>query len=568
MKALSILDEVVRELEQDINLARIKRLMLFACQQSWENDPSVLDQVDLRDLIQELRDKYTSLEDIEVVLNSVVAKVNKKAEYALVATAIIGQISRLCAEETTEGETTLSRAFDYQVPTYFEPDVEEQNGANGDSNYTPKKELFAVREKILQQTNPLRAKILIFSTLYQEFTFSDRDWALLKGQELDILLRQLLAACPTLRELESRLYTTAGNLNHPDENAQAASVIIQALSPCYTEAQPEANQREVLETAVYEETHLMRTTFEETQMSNGDLSYFEDGEITMVAQGLGGNFFYPSPISELIPSAEEELDQDEGDATCDLSRQPPPTYEELEPVDRVRHGLDDHRIRNSYQVPGIGFNISDSIKQKLGLEEEIQDLVSQSTNAVTSEIERTLSELEFELNKQVAGEPIEEQLLLKYKALRNFVGNVQTFSNKLVKILSELELKEKQRLNLDEKDSELESRGSGAGAGQPKVIDLARQGNPKAIASFLNHFLQPKGIQVTALVRESCLHIVLESSQLPNQQTTASFVQKKLASLKSPSLNAVKIHGRVSGSKSVSWTQELSKGATQPLEDH
>jgi hypothetical protein len=31
MKALSILDEVVRELEQDVNLSRIKKIIFFAC---------------------------------------------------------------------------------------------------------------------------------------------------------------------------------------------------------------------------------------------------------------------------------------------------------------------------------------------------------------------------------------------------------------------------------------------------------------------------------------------------------------------------------------------------------
>ena len=82
MKALSILDEVVRELEQDVNLSRIKKILFSACKDFWENDPAQLASADLGILIEELCAKYSRLEDIEAVLNSIVSKVNKKTDYA------------------------------------------------------------------------------------------------------------------------------------------------------------------------------------------------------------------------------------------------------------------------------------------------------------------------------------------------------------------------------------------------------------------------------------------------------------------------------------------------------
>ena len=117
MQALSILDEVVRELEQDVNLSRIKKILFFACKDCWENDPAKLASADVGNLIEELCAKYSRLEDIETVLNSIVAKVNKKTEYALVADQIVCQLSRFYEyQDFTKLETNISNFGGYEAP--------------------------------------------------------------------------------------------------------------------------------------------------------------------------------------------------------------------------------------------------------------------------------------------------------------------------------------------------------------------------------------------------------------------------------------------------------------------
>ena len=203
MKALSILDEVVRELEQDVNLSRIKKIIFFACKEFWENDPAQLASADLGILIEELCAKYSRLEDIEAVLNSIVSKVNKKTDYALVADLIVCQLSRLYEyEDFTKLETNISSFGGQEAPAF--DDHFSSEVSSGEESARDPGSLFDVRQKILQQTNPLRAKILIFSSLYHEFTFSERDWLLLKTQELDNLLRQLFNVCGSLAQLESQ----------------------------------------------------------------------------------------------------------------------------------------------------------------------------------------------------------------------------------------------------------------------------------------------------------------------------------------------------------------------------
>ncbi|CDN11749.1 MAG: hypothetical protein HRU34_13895 [Richelia sp.] len=45
---------------------------------------------------------------------------------------------------------------------------------------------------------------------------------------------------------------------------------------------------------------------------------------------------------------------------------------------------------------------------------------------------------------------------------------------------------------------------------EPNIVELARQGNPKAIASLINRQLNPKGISVKTNLKDTCLQIFLE----------------------------------------------------------
>jgi hypothetical protein len=53
---------------------------------------------------------------------------------------------------------------------------------------------------------------------------------------------------------------------------------------------------------------------------------------------------------------------------------------------------------------------------------------------------------------------------------------------------------------------------------QPDLLDLAKQGNPKAIAALLNRSLQAKGITAKANLKENgYLQVMLEASQIPSR---------------------------------------------------
>lgn len=559
MKALSILDEVVRELEQDVNLSRIKKIIFFACKEFWENDPAQLASANLGILIEELCGKYSRLEDIEAVLNSIVSKVNKKTEYALVADLIVCQLSRLYEfEDFTRLETNIS-SFGGQEAPAFEEHFSSEISSSEEKARNPGN-LFDVRQKILQQTNPLRAKILIFSSLYHQFTFSDRDWLLLKTQELDNLLRQLFNVCGSLAELESQLYTTASNLDNRDENDQAASVIIKAMNSCYAKMpQEEGDEAEYPATEDYDQTHLSNSVYEENELVDRGSDYFDPGDITQIIQAAPGHYHYDPQKSYLVPGSTEnvqfkEPETSSNNSAADFRQELVETF----PVAEMP------TIIENFEPPDpVIINISDSIKRKLGLEEEMKGLVSQSANSATAQIENIFTQLEAALNENFSTGSAEERLYWKYKNLREYVGKVQDFTDKLMEILSELESKESGKYpfetqeNIAEKFSEIPEDNSSQKTNQYQLLEMAKQGKPKAIAQLINQLLQPKGIAATAGFKDGWLHVILESAEVPNQQATATYIHRKLCTLKSKYLTHVKIHGRQLGSKTVSWTQEF-----------
>jgi hypothetical protein len=92
---------------------------------------------------------------------------------------------------------------------------------------------------------------------------------------------------------------------------------------------------------------------------------------------------------------------------------------------------------------------------------------------------------------------------------------------------------------------------------QSNLVELAKQGNAKAIAALINRRLQPKGITTKAALNNGCLQILLEATQTPNQQTLTAFILKGIRGLKIASIQKIKIYARRRGEERMVWSQEV-----------
>ncbi|MEO8890870.1 MAG: phage holin family protein, partial [Coleofasciculaceae cyanobacterium] len=89
---------------------------------------------------------------------------------------------------------------------------------------------------------------------------------------------------------------------------------------------------------------------------------------------------------------------------------------------------------------------------------------------------------------------------------------------------------------------------------QQDIRELAKQSNPKALATLINQSLKPKNITAKVGVKNDCIQILLESEQVPNQEVMVSFIRKRLVELE-VSLNTVKVYARKLGEENPAWNQ-------------
>ncbi|MEG5057327.1 hypothetical protein QUB60_21245 [Microcoleus sp. A2-C5] len=103
---------------------------------------------------------------------------------------------------------------------------------------------------------------------------------------------------------------------------------------------------------------------------------------------------------------------------------------------------------------------------------------------------------------------------------------------------------------------------------QPNILELAKQGDAKAIALLLNRQIQSKGITAAASLKDGCLQVMLEATEAPSQQALAGWVSKLIAGLGAPSIEKVKVYGRQTGAKVPAWSQEFEvAGQKLPVTD-
>ncbi|MDT9340928.1 hypothetical protein VV11_016435 [Trichodesmium erythraeum 21-75] len=553
MESFSLIDTIVKELEKDVDLMRIKKVIYWACDNVWEENETKLERVNMKKLIEKLYNQIENIDSLNARLCEIVSKVNKKTEYSLLAQKIINSIGKLYPQEE---ETTVMEYIPNRSLTVLDDQIVLTNKLVVEESYPRDPgELFDVREKIMQGTNPLKAKILIFSAVQHHFDFGNKDWLLLRTKNLDSLLRQIFNLCLSITDLESSLYATANNFEDPDEYTQVANIVIKALSLCYSD--------EIIVPQSQAEAEKFETSILDTKKINmEDDSYFDKDDMTM----LNLTNLPAINSTDKISFAPEEYSIIYSEKTND--------YKE-KIIDETTNKAEEKTLENSLiynqkivpisqeQKPAIGGNnILDSIKQKLRIEDKISTIVNKKVDVVMDAIEAEFISLEKTLNHFLQGETEKKRLLLKYTALGNLISNIQEKYTKYQEILKELEKEERKKLNLNNSANTISQKSYKQtkiyDENQQKIIELATQGNPKAMAMIINQLLEQKGITAIAGRKNDYIHIVLESEQVPNPEIVTPLVEQKIASLQSKYLKNVKIHGRQLGNKSVIWTKTIS----------
>lgn len=79
---------------------------------------------------------------------------------------------------------------------------------------------------------------------------------------------------------------------------------------------------------------------------------------------------------------------------------------------------------------------------------------------------------------------------------------------------------------------------------QANILELAKQGDTKALSALWCRQLQPKGIIVKTNIASGCLTVIGESKEAPEQTYLVDFIRKSLSNLKLETVKKVVVQGR------------------------
>lgn len=213
------LDEVVKDFERSDNVIKIKKLLLCATKNRWENNESLLESLDLASLIKDIYEESEDFGHLESLVLQVIKKLNKKVPYFLLANTLVQKLSKIYPDNQAKRKRIRTQLKQLKRGVKYPYDLSDLK--------------FAVS----RESTVRRAKVLVFSALNFKFGYSTQDWATLDSLDFDELVRALFYACETPEDLEFRLYGTALCLDESDKQIKTASLIVESMMPYYQDVQ-------------------------------------------------------------------------------------------------------------------------------------------------------------------------------------------------------------------------------------------------------------------------------------------------------------------------------------------
>ncbi len=423
MNGLPLLTEVAQELQQDASLGRIRKLLYFLRHQRWEPNNDKLNDLDLPTLIQEIRTQNPTLDQLRNSLSEAIQRINKRAEYTRVARLIITQFQKLYQADHIA--TSASSRSTAAPATQAASDSAWQEFQLVD--YEP----FDLRVNIMRQTNPLRAKLLLFTAMNYPLDLTERGLSTLKRHTLNSLLKTLLDTATTPMELEHKLRQAASKLEDREQTSQTMSALLQYLKPLYVCVPPQAASPSVvvaeggLAPAV-EDAHTPET-----------LSWLEDPE---------ADFSNSTTVEDTLPyrrSHHSQLTSQPAPQPQPAPRPQPATPPQgglgYVPDDWMDGQLQPVAAPTPVSVPAPVPVVAAPRSMDLKLGKLLQPMVDKNTADLMVTIENTLSELGNYLDERLQDEDPSNYLQLKHQVLRAFLKDIEGFSPSFFPMLRKLE---------------------------------------------------------------------------------------------------------------------------------
>ncbi|WP_206756575.1 hypothetical protein [Oscillatoria sp. FACHB-1406] len=208
----SLLNEVVRDLEQHKNVLRIRKMLFCATRNQWENNREILLAISLRDLVQEVIDLNSTVDQLSISLYEIVKSLNRQTEYLLVANTIISFVGKLY-DETEEATQIVA----------FKP--QQYDAIDRSSN-----SVQSIARSLDTDLESLRIRKLLYCLCNNRW--SNEAETVLKVT-IGELVERTYQLYPTLSQLALSLQGIVDSLNRKTEYSSVANIIVHNFEQLY-----------------------------------------------------------------------------------------------------------------------------------------------------------------------------------------------------------------------------------------------------------------------------------------------------------------------------------------------
>jgi hypothetical protein len=259
----AIAQDVAQTLCQHPEQARIKKLMFAVSRGAWENNLEIIENYGFVNLILDLHRNFATKADLQVGFDQIVNNINKATLYLAIANLILAQMEKLYNNNLGPSPEVEANPINTEIiKSTPQPLSRRQSGEHIqtsiiDFSQTQKStdpiltvlgsipvpppppmislsreyNLFELRQEIMQYTNPLRAKILLFSILFHHWDHSGQDWGMMRSYGLDDLVEQVITSQKSPHDVELKLYAQARDMPDKEAYVQTANTLLKVLKP-------------------------------------------------------------------------------------------------------------------------------------------------------------------------------------------------------------------------------------------------------------------------------------------------------------------------------------------------
>ncbi|MEB3292209.1 MAG: hypothetical protein VKJ24_03535 [Synechococcales bacterium] len=230
-----ILAEIVQQLENDPQSARIRKLLFYVCYNQWLTDSEQVANTDLSRMVKLVQKFFPTPAVLQEQLQQIVNQISKPAEYSQVADTILAHCKRLHSLSQPSSASISDDGSDPEGITHAQSNVSQSFLHNPTarkvlSPITLFHQQAEISQKFANHPQADRLKKLLYCLTHRTW---ESDRTKLKDADFTTLIDSLWRLYNTYDELKQTTESVVQRLTKPIEYGAIAALLLEEVAPLY-----------------------------------------------------------------------------------------------------------------------------------------------------------------------------------------------------------------------------------------------------------------------------------------------------------------------------------------------